>query len=124
MLQGAQTALKGQMSPSGSNFETTQTYVLNPKSITMGQLYGEFDLLTHEWSVSTGQRSTRRSKTPFTVFKIIFFIKTFCVFNVALFCRRFSYFTATKIQIVHYLRIISSEIVKRTYTALSIDAKL
>ena len=51
VLQGASTSLKGVMSPAGTEFETTHTYVLNPKSITMGQLYGEFDLLTHEWYV-------------------------------------------------------------------------
>eukprot|EP00960_Hanusia_phi_P050219 760078-Hanusia_phi.AAC.2 len=34
----------------GGDFEKVDQYTLNPKSITMGELYGEFNLLTQEWT--------------------------------------------------------------------------
>ena len=32
-----------------ASFQHVHTHVLNPKSVKMGELYGEYNLLTNEW---------------------------------------------------------------------------
>eukprot|EP00397_Hematodinium_sp_SG-2012_P000066 GEMP01000066.1.p1 GENE.GEMP01000066.1~~GEMP01000066.1.p1 ORF type:complete len:3524 (+),score=879.37 GEMP01000066.1:529-10572(+) len=45
VLKGAQTQLKGH-----EDYQRVITHIINPKAITQAQLYGAFDLITHEWS--------------------------------------------------------------------------
>ncbi len=46
-LKSAMTKLHAAGNP---KYEKVRVVALNPKSITMGQLYGEFDANTHEWT--------------------------------------------------------------------------
>lgn len=43
----------------GSVLQVTHTFTLNPKSINMGELYGEYNLLTNEWADGLGSSIIR-----------------------------------------------------------------
>ncbi|CAN0221029.1 unnamed protein product [Ectocarpus sp. 6 AP-2014] len=66
VLKEALTHLK-RLGVEGERYEKVETFHLNPKSITMGQLYGEFDDNTHEWQdgvLADLVRSCARKEVP------------------------------------------------------------
>ena len=46
--------------------QVTHTYCLNPKSISMGELYGNYNLLTNEWTDGLGSTVIRNANSDTT----------------------------------------------------------
>lgn len=58
MLKMAMTKLRVENNANPA-FQITHAYVLNPKCIKMGELYGEYNLLTNEWTDGLGSTIIR-----------------------------------------------------------------
>eukprot|EP01135_Chromosphaera_perkinsii_P012097 Nk52_evm35s2579 gene=Nk52_evmTU35s2579 len=67
VLAGALTKLRNEMKIDDADYQPTHTHVMNPKSITMGELYGEINLITNEWKdglLSSIVRMCANEQTP------------------------------------------------------------
>ena len=62
-LQSAMGALKTASHPDPAMAQDVKTYVFNPKCITMGELYGEFNALTQEWTDGIASTMIRTAVT-------------------------------------------------------------
>jgi dynein heavy chain len=62
-LQSAQGNLKEQKHQDSAMAQECRTYIFNPKCITMGELYGEFNPLTQEWTDGLGSTFIRGAVT-------------------------------------------------------------
>mgnify|MGYP000660452342 CR=1 FL=1 len=60
MLQSALTKLR-RNGHENDNFQVIHTYVFNPKCIKMGELYGEYNLMTNEWTDGLGSTLIRNA---------------------------------------------------------------
>ncbi|KAK3247052.1 hypothetical protein CYMTET_43439 [Cymbomonas tetramitiformis] len=60
MLQAALTDLRNEKNED-QRFQITHTFVLNPKCIKMGELYGEYNLMTNEWTDGLGSTLIRQA---------------------------------------------------------------
>ncbi len=62
VLASAMASLHARRNPD-PNFQPVHTAVLNPKAIGMGELYGEYNLMTNEWSDGLGSSLIRSAVT-------------------------------------------------------------
>lgn len=60
-LQGAMTHMRTALKVQDQNFQVTHLYTFNPKCISMGELYGEYNLLTNEWTDGLGSTLIRNA---------------------------------------------------------------
>jgi dynein heavy chain len=65
MLQSALTKLR-RNGHENENFQIIHTYVFNPKCIKMGELYGEYNLMTNEWTDGLGSTLIRNAVADVT----------------------------------------------------------
>jgi dynein heavy chain, axonemal len=60
-LQAALTTMRTFFKANSQDFQVTHLYTFNPKCIKMGELYGEYNLLTNEWTDGLGSTLIRNA---------------------------------------------------------------